>query len=123
MRTDFVFPAANGTYESAIQGMSVYAIAIGVPTNTITFEFYDNYENGVLSSVSENVAGNISLNGKMSLNSIWQPIPCNTLGNTVDTSNPLSVAFTGVLQRLQLINNGLTNTNWIKIILDITESK
>lgn len=113
MRTSFVVSAANGTYTSPQFNVDTL---VNFKENFLTFEFYDDAE---CTEVSTDVTGTMTVNGKASTNSVWQPIPD---GADMDMSDPLSLGWEGVITQFQIINTDLTNTNYVKLIYDFGRS-
>ena len=119
MRTNFVIAATNGTYTSpTYQNVNSLKKFDG----EVSFEFYNDYSGGVLSNPSSDVTGTITVNGKPSANSAWQNIPNSISPSTIDASNPLSPLFSGIVYQLQIITSGMTNTNFINVILDTNQA-
>ena len=116
MRTNFVIAAANGTYTSPINKNINTLDTFG---NIITFEFYND---AALTIPSTGMTGSITVNGKMSANSIWQNIPNSSEPTTIDVANALSLSVNQAVYQLQIITNTLANTNFVNIILDSTKS-
>jgi hypothetical protein len=119
MRTSFVIVATDGTYTSpTYQNVN----SLKNFNNVVSFVFYNDYTDGVLSDPSTDVSGTITVNGTPALNGEWQNIPNSVDPSTVDASNPLSLQFVGVVYQLQIITSGMTNTNYIEVILDTSQS-
>jgi len=115
MRTSFVVPAIDGTYTSPVYNVTTLDNFKG----EINFEFYDDI---ALTMPSSGMTGTLTVNGKMSINSLWQNIPDTTTPSTVDVAMAYSLQFSGIVQQLQIITSGLTNTNYVNIILDSSKS-
>lgn len=116
MRTSFVITATNGTYTSPVNKNITTLDTFG---NIITFEFYND---AALTIPSTGMTGSITVNGKMSANSIWQNIPNSSAPIIIDVANALSLSVNQAVYQLQIITNTLVNTNFVNIILDSTKS-
>lgn len=119
MRTSFSIPATAGTYTSPEFTGNTPTLNSGNPGNTIAFEFYDDEE---LTIPSTGVTGTITVNGKVSKNSIWQNIPDTLNPSTINAASPYSLSFNGVVYQLQIITLAMTNTNYINIIFHTSKS-
>ena len=117
MRTSFVIPASNGIYLSPTYGGIINTL--NNFNNEINFEFYNDAK---LTIPSTGMTGSITINGKMSANSLWQNIPNTSSPSTVNVANAYSLQVSGVIYQLQIITNGITNTNFINVIVDSSKS-
>lgn len=115
MRTNFVISAITGTYFSPEYNVTT----LDNFNYAISFEFYNDQ---ALTIPSIGVTGTITANGKFSTNGSWFNIPNSNIPSTINASNPLSPQFAGIIQQLQIITSGMTNTNWINIIIDASKS-
>lgn len=115
MRTSFAIVSTAGTYVSPIYNVNT----LDDFNNEINFEFYDDV---ALTIPSTGMTGTITVNGKMSANSLWQNIPNTISPSTVNVATAYSMQVSGVIYQLQIITSGITNTNYIKVIIDSSKS-
>lgn len=115
MRTSFSIPAITGTYTSPIYNVTT----LNNYNNEVSFEFYDDI---ALTVPSVGMTGSLTVNGKMSKNSLWQNLPNTSIPSTVDISVAYSLGCIGTIYQLQIITSNVMNANYINIIIDSSKS-
>ena len=116
MRTNFIIPSNDGTYLSQIFEPSPLSNFI----NNVSFAFYDDID---LTIPSVGMTGTFIINANNAPNTIWQNIPNTSTPSSVNVALANSLIFEGTVYQFQIITNGITNTNYINIIYDISFPK
>lgn len=110
MRTSFSIVKANGTYLSPVYNVNTLNAVGG---GLVTFEFYNDE---ALTTKSSSPTGTITMTVLMSKNSVAQQ------STVVDCASATSVALTGVIYQLKIVNASLSATNFVNVIIDLPKS-